>query len=808
VTPRRWLTESLDFARWGEYGLFGVALASLLLIGWAGWRLTRHPDIGASWSPQTGIVDHVNPAGPAAGGLQPGDHILAVDEAANSAEILYFPGKHPGDSVNLLVDRGGERRVVTVTLTRPSWFELATRLDPLLIAFAFWSLGALVLAFTPSQNIGLLFFSFCQAASTALTSGAMAAIGPLWVSQLFGFLLWWLGPLAVHFHIQFPVPEPSRHRWRLAIGLYALALLGSVSELVAVSFDSHSAILALSALRRLWLAINLILVVFLLLRASRRVGSSEERRQIGLVALGGALSLAPLMTLSLLPDALAGQPVLPYEASFLFLSVLPLAYGYAILHHRLLPLDRYVSRTAATALVIALLSGFFLAVNAVLVSLSPALLVYQPATTLIIVLCMTLAFGPIYRYLQAGIQHVLYGGTYDYRSAVQQISHSLSRADSTNLAEALVHGIQTAIQLECACLILQGSQQNPGAVGFACSSCLTQKGWPLQFETSSQICEYFTTRAEPLDAATLRDTLSSDNIRVEEARLLHCQQARLWLPLMAQEHCLGALLVGPKRGGGAFDARDLDILNVVAWQAGIALQNTQLVAELQQRAVESQQLHHAVVRAREEERLRVARELHDQIIQALVGLNYQLSEARYRPDVDGWPTQVQAEVRQIVAKVREICSDLRPPMLDTLGLVAALRDRVRQAGQTGPFRLKLIVEGDQDQEVPDEVSLCLLRALQEALLNVQKHAGATRVTVRLHLSPAEVRLSIEDDGRGFNPPLRLGQLTHSGHFGLVGLNERLNSVGGRLTLTSRPGEGTRLNICVPLLSVQARGAAE
>jgi len=301
-------------------------------------------------------------------------------------------------------------------------------------------------------------------------------------------------------------------------------------------------------------------------------------------------------------------------------------------------------------------------------------------------------------------------------------------------------------------------------------------------------------------ADSLREALEGERLSEAEAQLLACKRARVWVPLPGRDQTLGLLLLGAKRGGEMFDADDRLVLEVMAREASLALQNTQLLAELRQRVWETEQLHQRIVHAREAERKRVARELHDQIIQALIGVNYHLSELRRQREVDrdGAPARLQEEVRCILNDVRRICGDLRPPVLDSLGLVPAVRSRLRELEREGALRVRLQVEGDEEQDLPEEVALCLYRVLQEALLNVQKHAAARQVKVGLRLEPDEVLLSVEDDGQGFTVPPRLGLLTHEGCFGLIGLRERLEIVQGKLKVTSRPGQGTLLEARVPL----------
>jgi len=432
---------------------FVLALVCLLFTARAAWRLGQHPDVGVSWSLVTGIVEKVSPHGPAFGRIQVADRILTVDGLpVQAAQFLLH--KQPGDPLHFLVEHDGESRHVTVYLTRPSTAEIISRLEPLFVALIFWGLGVLVLAFNPPGRVGILFFLFCQASWATLTTGAVWAVSNLWVARLFGLLLWWLGPLAIHFHLHFPTPAPPAWARRLTALSYLLAILGSLLDLV-LPLEWRLARAGLYTARRFWLAVCILAVVLLLMWAYHRASSPEPRRQIGVVALGGGLALAPFAALSLVPDGLWHQPLLPYEISFLFLLAIPLAYGYAILRYQLMHLDRYVSRGAASALVVSLLAGLYLALNAALARLLPSDLWQSPLVNLALVLILAAAFTPLRHRLQIIVNRLFYGGWYDYRTAVQQISQGLDQAeDSSALAQVLSRAIQTAMQLDCACLLL------------------------------------------------------------------------------------------------------------------------------------------------------------------------------------------------------------------------------------------------------------------------------------------------------------------------------------------------------------------
>jgi two-component system sensor histidine kinase DegS len=296
--------------------------------------------------------------------------------------------------------------------------------------------------------------------------------------------------------------------------------------------------------------------------------------------------------------------------------------------------------------------------------------------------------------------------------------------------------------------------------------------------------------------------LSDAGLSEHEKRLLIHEHARLWIPLFTCSDLLGLCVLGPKRGSEMFDVTDLEILQMIMRLSTTTMQNIRFIDELQQRAAEQERLHQQVLNAREEERKRVARELHDQIIQSLAGMNYQLTNLRgqfsaeYRDQI----VEVQSNLQQTLDDVRRICADLRPPALDNLGLVSAVRSRLRALEQQTALDVFLHVDGDPHQPLPEDVALSLFRVMQEALSNILKHAQAHTVDVQIQIRQDEISLIVNDDGKGFQVPQRLGQLIEDHHFGLVGSRERLEMINGTLYVRSSPDEGTCIRACVPLAS--------
>ncbi|MBV9787159.1 MAG: GAF domain-containing protein [Chloroflexi bacterium] len=785
---------------WSMIAPFTLALVTLLLLIWVVWQFTPLPYSGVFWEQRTGIVERVDPEGPASGWIEPGDQIVAIDNVPFWA-IRRLPLKQVGETLDVTIVHNGVQQMVMLGLTSPPRSVFLLDLMPFLIALPFWLLSVAVIAFSPAGRQRWLVFVFGQVTCVMLTVGAISAVGPLWTARLFGVLAWWFGPLAILFHLHFPtVIWRSAVRWVTA-ALCGVALLGSLPELLGDPVALRAELPLLYTLRMLWLAAGLLGVVLTLVQTYRHAPSPATQRRIGVVSIGGAVAFLPLLTLSLLPSVLLGQPLLPYEFAFLFLLLLPLTYGYAIFRYRLVQIDRYVSRGAATILVITLLGAAYLTLYTLLLPLLPENIWRDQLMTFVIAMLMAVTVGPTHRAIQRLVNRVLYGGWYDYRSAVQSLSQSLDQVtDSTALAENLCEAVQTVVQLEWASLVLldrSGAIRTQVVTGAAC----VEHGLERERQSDyQQIIDYFRHQPQPVDGATLRALLGDSRLSSREQQLLECAQTQLWLPLTAAERLVGLFVLGPKRGSYKLDATDHEILQTVGRQASISMQNLQLIAELRQRALDSERLHQQLLRAREDERARVARELHDEAIQDLIGLNYHLAELRnlIPPNYGEHVTRLQEDVRQIVGELRDLCADLRPPALDNLGLVAALRFRVRTVQQQATFQIRLLVQGDEDEPLPEEVALCLFRAVQEALNNAQKHALPSKVEIRLALSVEDIWLSIVDDGRGFRVPTQLERLLDEQHFGLIGLRERLELVQGTLDVLSAPGQGTQIRIWVPL----------
>jgi two-component system sensor histidine kinase UhpB len=201
----------------------------------------------------------------------------------------------------------------------------------------------------------------------------------------------------------------------------------------------------------------------------------------------------------------------------------------------------------------------------------------------------------------------------------------------------------------------------------------------------------------------------------------------------------------------------------------------------------------AALQAQEEERARVARDLHDEVNQSLTGLLLRLEAAREAapPELEAELAETKALANQAMRELLSLARQLRPTALDDLGLKAATAGQVEQLAH-GEIKAEFSAEGDFSS-LDDDAQLVVYRVAQEALSNAARHSGAEHVTVSLRRGPPDggVELEVGDDGRGFAFDESEGGL------GIGGMRERALLIGGELTIESRPGRGTTVRLTVP-----------
>jgi signal transduction histidine kinase len=271
------------------------------------------------------------------------------------------------------------------------------------------------------------------------------------------------------------------------------------------------------------------------------------------------------------------------------------------------------------------------------------------------------------------------------------------------------------------------------------------------------------------------------------------------LPLLQREQAMGALvLVGEARD--PFTALDDRFLVALGQQVGAALENADLYARLEARTVELARLSARMIEQQEEERRRLSRELHDETAQVFSAVKMELGVLRegVAPEQAARLDQALALIDTGIRSIRSVTNDLRPSILDDLGLLPALRSLVADFAERSGIRTSLAAPGTLPP-LSKEAELALFRALQEALSNVLRHAAARSVEIGISVNPTGVLLAVQDDGRG-PPELGPERLERGGHMGLAGMRERIKALGGsvRFGRAHDMGVGASLEVLVPV----------
>ncbi len=669
-------------------------------------------------------------------GLRAGDVIHTVDGVPYAEWDPQFVGQ---ECVFELV-RAGQPLTIPLAVRSMAAANLPQWASAVLTALLFWGVGLLLLWRTRGAWPAQVLFLLYQAIAVMLLPGLAYPrflLPPRWMLVVEYVGLHLTPPLLLHYTLTFPVTlgasRARRRGWGLLYTLAGLSMVDAARR--AVPWTSWMMGLALVEAAA---AIGATAWVYF------RRATPDIRRRLRLIVAGLLLGLTPPLVGYVLPTVLMGySPDIPRWLISLCLALIPLTMFYATVRHNLFGIDRLLNRAlvygSLSVGTLALYTGLLLALD----HFAPGNAVGHAVVIAGLTLPLGLVFDSLRARVQRGVDVLFYRGWYDYPGVVEKVSAALSRSlEWETLADIL-------------------TVQMPGLMQL--------RGGALQVDEQA---------TPPLDPAL---------------------QPQLRFPLYFEGQMHGVWVIGPRRDGQNFSTADQRILQTVAHQAEIAVGNMLLVEALRRQLDEIlasretlTRIGREMLRMRETERARLSRELHDGPIQTLIGLNMQLGML---PSATVAPFQeIRAEIKGLIAELRAVCADLRPPMLDTVGLGAALR--VLGEEWAVQHTVGVDIETPPDVELrtlPGEVTINLYRIVQEALANVARHAAAQRVALSLQWDAGYLRLRVQDDGQGFAPET-LPQLAAAGHLGLAGMQERAALIGAQWMLDSAPDRGTTVAV--------------
>ncbi|HVL85884.1 MAG TPA: sensor histidine kinase [Pseudonocardia sp.] len=470
----------------------------------------------------------------------------------------------------------------------------------------------------------------------------------------------------------------------------------------------------------------------------RRVSGPVERQQTKWVALGLVAAIATFLGLAqvaaLVPAfATPGPAAVAYEliaipVLVLALLAVPATIAVAVLRHRLYEIDVLLGRALVYVVLTAILLGLYLGVVAAARAVLPTA---GTAADLLAAALVAVLFAPLRARLQRLANRLLYGDRDDPYAALARLGARLeATGDPASALPAVAETVAQTLRLPSAAISL-----GPDVVA-----------------------SWGTPRGEPVV-----------------------------LPLLHQHEQVGELRLSLRAGERTLSAADRRLLDDLALRAGAAAHAAVLDAQLRSARQE-------LVTAREEERRRLRRDLHDGLGPELSGqaLTIDAVRALLRTDperAESLLVDIKAQVRGGVDEVRRLVHGLRPPALDDLGLLGALREGAARQSVDG---LRITLDAPPElPPLPAAVEVAALRIAQEALTNVVRHAGARTATVRVAADARRLELEVRDDGAGLPAAPARG-------VGLSSMRERAGELGGTLSVTAAPGGGTVVRAALPL----------
>ncbi len=720
-----------------------------------------------------------------------------------SARLVFILG-----SLSLLIWLAGVLLLIHQAATGATPYEYWR--ESVLKSLAFPAVGAIVAARRPAHQIGWLLiasglisalqFLFGEYAATTLALGPERPSGGLtaaWLSVQMQILSFF--PL-LFLLLLFPTGRLLSSRWRIvawvgicgvSLGAATVALRSGPLEGLAPfdnPFGVDAAILApiRAAAPMLVLAAILGALLSLVVRLVRSRG--EDRQQIKWFVAVAVLGISSLVSVSiasaLLPEGNSLGVLMNFLGNLLWIIVpasLPIAVGLAVLRHRLYDIDIIINRTLVYGALTVCIVGIYVLVVGYLGA------VFQARGNLVVSIfaagLVAVIFQPLRERLQRIVNRLTYGERDDPYRVLSRLGRRLEATISPDaVLPAIVEDIARALRLPRVEIWLADDDtlRLGAAYGRAPAS-----------RSVEDACAVEALR-QATDALHPEDLDSSGEYRHAVAG----GGVGLILPLTHQGEFVGALCLAPRSPGEGFSPADRLLLGDLAIQSGAAAHEVQLTVALRSSLEDLRRSRELLVEAQEEERRRIQRDLHDGLGPILASMRLRLEACLDLTDGTAVPLSGDLErlyelVGEATGDVRRLVYDLRPPVLDQLGLVPAVRQHCERFERETGIETELATA--TQLYVPAAAEVTVFRVVQEALVNVQKHAQASRVMVRLERQGEWLLVRVVDDGGGLsaNGATRVGT-------GLVSMRERADLLGGTLTLNSRPEGGADLLARIPV----------
>ncbi len=679
--------------------------------------------------------------------LQKNDRLIRVGDVLwtefnKDGRVDFFEGLKTGDTVDIAIMRNDEELIIPWKISGFNREEFTWRfLNIWWLPYIYWIFGSLILLFIrPRDTLRSLLIAANYLTGLFLVFGSLSA-WHIWESSILLHATAWL-ILPVHLHLHWIFPKPLYHlpQWITRV-FYVISIIFALAELIQALPKSLYA-----------LAFLFSFVGSAALQLLQFIKRPDQRREVALLA--GSLGLVVIPFIAYLISGISSN--IAY-LMFLALPFMPLSYFYVIYRHKMGGLELRANRlVSAYAFLIILGTGLFLLLGPItLLPMSHESLTF---VTIMLTLLATFLCTMAFPAFQAVVDQRVLGIKLPYQ----------------NVQEIYASRIAVCISLPSLMLLLEDE---------IFPSLLIR-----QFA-------FFQVHNGNLKTVLIKDVSASELPVVNQISMMVMRSGkyihdisppkewmRLILPLQVGDNLIGFWLLGRRDPDDLYSSVEIPILQSLANQTAIALSNILHAEQLRK-------VYQSGIERYEGERMRLARDLHDSVLNELAVLRNDLGEMETS-------STFQASYQQVTHRLREIVSDLRPPML-IYGLKPAIHEFADNLMERSGDKVRIKADLEASEErMPEQMELHLYRIVQEACENSLRYAKPKTISIYGFLTSSKVDLNIHDDGEGFetDSTLELDALLANHHFGLAGMIERAYLINARISIHSGPNNGTRIQI--------------
>ncbi|MBC7877577.1 MAG: hypothetical protein H7Y59_10440 [Anaerolineales bacterium] len=657
--------------------------------------------------------------------------------------LVLFEGVQDGETVEITVKRDGAEVVVPWKFAGFDLDVFETRFINIWgLAFIFWLAGAAAqVLIRPKDGRRSLFIAANYLTALWLIFGSLSS-RHLWGSSiLLHAVTWLLLPVYLHFHWVFPRPlkELPKAVWIL---IYLIGFSIAAAEFTQSIPKSLYAFAFLATL------LGSIILEFV-----HYIRQADQRRDVMRLVIAIIVAFVPSIVLGVFVIASSVPNIAPI--ALLALPIMPLAYFYVIFRRQLggleVSFNRFISLYAfliffGTAL-------FFLVIPLTNLEIDQQTTIIIGMLVLLVVTYLAITIFPVF---QAFVDQRVLGIKLPYQNLQETYSSRITTSTSLDsLLKLLDEEVFPSLLIRQFAL-LQVSNEN---LKLLRAKNVSADALPIENGISDLV-------------ARSGKYISSFSSADEWIRLI--------LPLKVGEAFIGFWLLGRRDPDNLYPQAEILILQSLANQTAIALSNIRQTEQIRA-------MYQSDIERYEKERMRLALELHDSILNELAVLRTNLDEANLS-------SKFQTSYEELTRRLREIVSDLRPPML-MYGLKPAIEELADNLMERNGDKIKIYVDIQASEErVPENIEQHLYRIVQEGCENSLRHAHAQRIGIFGTFTPQKIDLIIEDDGKGFETQLEMNNLIANNHFGLAGMVERAHLIDAKISFQSVSNAGLKIYI--------------